>query len=127
MEMLDYVKQTPGKIRENINDKEKLITPLVDLFKIRKYENVVIVASGSSLNAAMMATTYMEKRLQCPVTAITPELFELKQTLDFKKSFILFISQSGASTNILHALKYMDKVNAKKIVLTSNLKKSIFC
>lgn len=125
MEMLDYVKKTPDKVAENISNKEKLVTPLVDLFKANNFENVLIVASGSSLNAAMMATAYMEKRLQCSVTTITPELFELKQNVDFKNSFILFISQSGASTNILHALKYMDQVNAKKIVLTSNLKSEV--
>lgn len=125
MEMLNYIKKTPDKIIENISNKEKLVTPLVNLFKSESCESVIIVASGSSLNAAMMATTYMEKRLQCSVTTITPELFELDQTVDLKNSFILFISQSGASTNILHALKYMDNIKAKKIVLTSNLKSEV--
>lgn len=35
MKMLDYVKASPQKVKENINDKESLVTPLVKLFVIK--------------------------------------------------------------------------------------------
>ncbi len=121
MKMLDYVKASPQKVKENINDKESLVTPLVKLFCDQNFVSVIIVASGSSMNAAKMAQPYMVKRLGCPVSIITPELFELIEPINFNKTFVFFISQSGASTNILHAMNYMKKLSHQTILLTGNV------
>lgn len=121
MEMLDYVKATPKKIKENINNKNDLVVPLVNLFLKQKFVSVIIIASGSSMNAAEMAKPYVTNLLNCPVTVMTPELFELTTSIDFSNNFIFFISQSGASTNILHALQYLKNLGHQTIALTGNV------
>ena len=121
MKMLDYVKASPQKVKENISQKEHLVTPLVRLFCEQNYVSVTIIASGSSMNAAKMTQTFMAKRLNCPVSVITPELFELLQSTGFSNSFIFFVSQSGASTNILHAMNYIKTLDRQTILLTGNV------
>lgn len=121
MKMLDYVKASPQKVKDNINEKENLVTPLVRLFCDQDYVSVIIIASGSSMNAAQMVQKYMANRLNRPVSVITPELFELLQAADFSNTFIFFVSQSGASTNILHAMNYMKTLDRRTILLTGNI------
>lgn len=121
MEMLDYVKVTPAKLKENIADKNSLVSPLVNLFFKQKNGSVTIIASGSSFNAVMMSKPYLKMRLARSVEVVTPELFELTRTSKNMKNFTLFVSQSGASTNILHAMKYVNERNGRTIALTGNI------
>lgn len=120
MEMLDYVKVTPAKLKENIADKNNLVSPLVNLFFKQKNGSVTIAASGSSFNAVMMSKPYLKMRLARSVEVVTPELFELTRTSKNMNNFTFFVSQSGASTNILHAMKFVNERNGRTIALTGN-------
>jgi glucoselysine-6-phosphate deglycase len=122
MEMLDYIQTTPKVLRENIGRAKELTDGLVQDFLETDPGEVTIVASGSSYNASMMAQEFMTRSLRENVHVITPELFVLTLQDNASKQFVLFVSQSGASTNILKALKVAKQAGLKTRLLTSNLK-----
>ena len=48
--MLDYVKETPGVLRKNIEQYETLLEPLMKEVQGKEIKRILLVASGSSHN-----------------------------------------------------------------------------
>lgn len=121
MKMQDFVKYSETKMETNFTDRKVLIKPIVEIYKKSIYKNIVIIASGSSYNAALMAKEFLINVLKLPVQVQTPEY-----TIEFgmiypKDSFVIVISQSGSSTNIIHCLKKLKKDGIEEVSLTGNL------
>lgn len=116
--MMDYINETPAIVLNNINNSKQLVSKLVDFYLENEYENIVVVASGSSYNGAMCARTYMRKYLQCEVKMLNPFTFV---NYEFQyinpKSMMAFISQSGCSTNTLDAIRFAKEKGCKTVCL----------
>lgn len=115
--MMDYISGAPDKIKENLSDSgwcENLAG-----FMKREKERLVIVASGSSCNAANCAKMFMQKTLDIEIEVVTPYTFS-HYYIPVKKWSYLLISQSGNSTHILQVLKRLKEEECSLHIITDN-------
>jgi glucoselysine-6-phosphate deglycase len=119
--MMTYIKESPRQIDKNAQRSVPLTKQLVDLYVNGGYEDIVIIASGSSYNASQAAKPFMTKYLNRNVIIITPSSFNYGQYLPKAKDFCFVISQSGCSTNSIEALKQLRKQKRPPIGITGNI------
>lgn len=116
--MMDYINETPEVVLNNVKNSKALVGKLVDFYLENGYQDVVVVASGSSYNGAMCARTYMRKYLQCEVKMLAPFTFvNYEHQYINPKSMLVFISQSGCSTNTLDAIRFAKEKGCKTVCL----------
>lgn len=116
--MMDYIQQTPEVCFQLIQDVDQAVGPLIDFYQANHYNNIVIVASGSSYNGAMCARNYMRQFLQCEVKILTPFSFvSYEHHYIHPQSMLVFISQSGCSTNTLDAIRLAKEKGYQTVAL----------
>ncbi|MFA1563060.1 SIS domain-containing protein [Aliivibrio fischeri] len=123
--MMTYIKQQPeilnsianGLLSEQINAAIGKVTPK-DVSRMR----IVMVASGTSLNAAKAAS----ERFSCPVECYYPYDFTMYNNLDSydENTFFIFISQGGSSLSTYMALQHV-KGKFKTLALVGDASKPI--
>lgn len=118
--MLDYIEATPEKIIENAKNPKELTKTLTDEYISNKYNEIYIVASGSSFNSSICAQPFMEDILGVRVNVLSPSNFTNYYKHN-KNDFIFVISQSGYSTNAIEALKRARELGIKAIGITSDV------
>ena len=69
--MLDYIASCPAFIRDNVARSAELTQPLVDEFVSGGYQNIWIVACGSSANGALCARQFVRRCLGCEVKLVS--------------------------------------------------------
>ncbi len=118
--MLDYIEMTPSKVVENAREPKELTKTLTAEYLSNNYNEIYIVASGSSHNASVCAQPFMEDILGVRVNVISPSNFTNYYKHN-KSDFIFIISQGGYSTNSIEALKKAKEFGIKAIGITSDL------
>ena len=118
--MLDYVKETPGVLRTNIEQYTTLVDPLMKEVQGKEIKRILLVASGSSHNACYCARSFVEKVSGLEVRIITPYTFTYYENDIKENDLVLVVTQSGLSTNAIEALKIIKKKECKAICLTGN-------
>ncbi len=118
--MLDYIELTPTKVLENARNPKELTKTLTDEYISNKYNEVCIVASGSSYNSSICAKPFMEHILGVRVNVLSPSNFTNYYEHN-KSDFIFIISQSGYSTNAIAALQKAKELGIKAIGVTSDV------
>lgn len=119
---MEYYVRISGKaIVKNVERRKELTESIVDEYTKSNKKDICIIASGSSLNGAMMAESFMNKYMNCNVICISPTDY-----LDYKKEFvkdrfIILVSQSGCSTNVIRAAEDLNKDGISYVALTGNL------
>lgn len=116
--MLTYVHEEPEVLKKIIDE--------FDFMEFKqqlpeRIDRVLILATGSSLNAALSAKYYLEKFAQIIVTIEEPYNFQHYGRFDKNTDLILSISQSGKSTSTINVLEDMQGYQIPVIVLTSNM------
>ena len=118
--MLDYVKETPGVLRTNIEQYTALVEPLMKEVQQKEIKRILLVASGSSHNACYCARSFVEKVSGLEVRIITPYTFTYYENDIKETDLVLVVTQSGLSTNAIEALKIIKKKQCRAICLTGN-------
>ncbi|MDD3335682.1 MAG: SIS domain-containing protein [Eubacteriales bacterium] len=100
--MIDYILEQPEALKRVMEGRKEDAKEFVELLKKNGSSRIYLIGSGSSLNAAKAAAPLMEDLLHIEVTPIASSRCGdvLKE-----KSFLLFISQGGNSTNTVAAIK----------------------
>lgn len=80
-----------------------------------KGNNWLILATGSSINAAYSAKYYIEKILDVYLTIEEPFKFHYYEKLKEETDNVIGISQSGESTSTIDALKAIKKLKLEQI------------
>lgn len=120
--MKDYIYETPHRVLHNLSVAKKLVDPLVNLYTQKNYDQITFVASGSSYTALHCARNHLCKTLQTDIKIINPFTFAHYDYQYVKDNhFVVIVSQSGASTNCIDALKKLSEINHEKYVLTGNV------
>lgn len=120
-DMRDYIKGTPNIILENLNDVKGLVFPLYEVYSKQDYKRIILVCSGSSYTASQAARLYMEDTLSVSVDVINPFTFTNYYAENIKEDeFVLIISQSGASSNCIDALKKLNSIGRQALILTAD-------
>ena len=100
----------------NINTKE---------FPIKKWNRIIICASGSSKNAGEIAKYVIESLAKIPCSIEYASEFAHKDTPLGKNDLFVAISQSGNTADTFEALMKAKKAGAKTFALTNNIESKI--
>lgn len=118
--MHEYILDQHLALKENLNNRKSLTKTLVDEYLSGNYEDLVIVASGSSYNASMAVRYFMMNTLKNNVKVLTPNTFNHYESKLKKSEFVFVISQSGCSTNAIATLRLIKENGKKAIGVTGN-------
>ena len=83
--------------------------------------DIVLVASGSSYNAAVVSKHFFENISKIKVSVEYASEFAFKEVQFSPKTLYIFISQSGKSADTLKAFKKAKNKGAKTLCITNNL------
>lgn len=118
--MHDYILDIPDAVLRNLSDRMRICSPITEHFTSFAYKRVVIIATGSSYNAALCALEGMKKNLGLPIEVITPFYFEHYFSAG-KADYLIFASQSGYSTNVISAIRKAEKMSLSNVCVTGHL------
>lgn len=121
MRMQDYVRYSSTKLRENFEKRDELVDQVSNFFQKDKYHSLTLIASGSSYNSVAMVKDSLQAIIRLPVNLYTPEYVLEFGIINCKSSFVIVISQSGSSTNIIDCLKYLRNKKIFSISLSGNV------
>lgn len=119
--MFQYINETPGQCRENIEHSKELTKTIVDAFLEKDYKRIEIIASGSSYNGALTAKFFVEKVLKMKVEVITSFTMNHYEEIFDDTTFYVGMGQSGRSMNTNHAMKKVQDHGHKIVGVTGNV------
>lgn len=109
--MYDYALGANERMMRNLSETTSDIERLVSRYRHHLARggrpSLRIVASGSSLHAALCVRDYMAQELSAPVSVVSPGRYVGYGNLHRDGSFELAVSQSGYSTNVIAAIEAM--------------------
>ena len=114
--MLDYIQATAPTLTENLNNSKQITQTLVNEYVNNNYNGITIVACGSSYNGSMCARYFLMKYLKADVNLINPFTF-VNHEHNFENKMMVFVSQSGCSTNTIECLKLMKNEGKRSVAL----------
>jgi len=119
--MLDCIKRTPrcmGEIIENaMGNTQGVISYLGE--DINNINEIVVIGSGSSHNAAVTANSFMEKVAGLPVRPYVPNQF-VKKELYNPEALYVFVSQTGTSALVEDMVKKVNDMGFRTMALTEH-------
>ena len=118
--MLDYITTSPQYIRENVARSAELTRPMVEEFVNGGYQNLWIVACGSSSNGSLCARQFIRRHLKCEVKLVTPFQFVISEHDFAPTDMVVVVSQSGYSLNALDAVRVVQEQGRRCIGLTGD-------
>lgn len=95
--------------------RKELLNDFVSFCLKQKPDRIYLLGSGTSFTASSTAAPYMERLLQTEVTSIVPSS---SGVLYGERPLVIASSQSGRSTNTLHAIREIKKKDAVVVTLT---------
>ncbi len=119
--MADYVKESAEMMRHNIENSAALTDSLVTEYLENAYQNIWMVASGSSYNGCECARLFLQKMLKCQVKLVSPFQFLYADHDVPDRDMVVFVSQSGYSRNTIEAAAFMKKRGRKAVILTGDM------
>lgn len=119
--MLDFILETREVGITNLNERKELVSKLVEIYDEGQYQDICIIASGSSGNAAQCARIFMKELLKCEVKIVSPFTFEHYESDIKDATFALVISQSGYSTNAIEALRKIKEMGRLAVGITGDI------
>src|SRR6202042_3020456 len=101
LQMLDEIRQQPETLAATLTSELRRIEKFRALMRRRKPRLAVIVARGTSDNAAQFGRYLIEITTGIPVSLAAPSVHSIYNArLDYKDALVVGISQSGESTDI---------------------------
>lgn len=118
-ELIHCIEDSKVKGLELINNYQKYRDDVNCLTTLQEF---IIVGSGSSYNAALLAKSFIENELNIKVTLYYPNDFlnYTNYSLVSKQSTIIFISQSGQTKLVVEAAKRMNELGIETIAVTED-------
>lgn len=119
--MWDYINEQVDVLNKILNNEEKTFSS-IDSAVLNK-KNIIITASGSSLNAAMILKPIVESEFNVSITIENP--FHLRNYSNLLKSetkdkLLIALSQTGKSIGTLECIKEANKSGLETIGITAN-------
>lgn len=112
--------QTPAVIAR-ILDNSSEIAEIADLIKGQRFKSVMIVARGTSDNAAHFLKQLIEVEIGIPVGLASPSIVTIYGAkLDYPDSLVIAISQSGQSPDLITYLEAAKSGGAVTLSMTND-------
>jgi glucosamine--fructose-6-phosphate aminotransferase (isomerizing) len=94
--MLEEIRQQPAALARMLTGEMRRVEKLKRLLQKRRPRLIVLVARGTSDNAALFGRYLLEITTGIPVSLCAPSISTLYQTrLDYRDALVVAISQSG--------------------------------
>jgi glucosamine--fructose-6-phosphate aminotransferase (isomerizing) len=104
--MLQEIAEQPAALEKTIAEERAKIAKLGDVLKRREIDLIVLVARGSSDNAALFGRYLLEITTGIPVSLSAPSVHTLYQAkLNLKRALVIGVSQSGEGEDINRVLE----------------------
>ena len=94
--MMTYILEQPAMFGKMLADRAGIAAPFAEALQKAQPDRLILVASGTSRNAAAAAAPFMEWALDLPVDVTAPS--GLGRIVG-KRPFLIFVSQGGNSSN----------------------------
>ena len=118
--MLEEIRQQPEALERTLKSGLAGVGELKQLVGARRPRMIVLVARGSSDNAAQFGRYLLEITTGIPVSLSAPSIFTLYgSTVDLAGALVVAISQSGESTDTNLVLERARKVGAMTVGITN--------
>jgi glucosamine--fructose-6-phosphate aminotransferase (isomerizing) len=124
--MLDEIHQQPAAIERTIRRESKKIESFAARLKANRPRLIVLVARGSSDNAALFGRYLIEMTTGIPVSLAAPAIHTLYKTkLDLRDALVIGISQSGEGDDINFTLENAGACGATTLAITNEARSTI--
>jgi glucosamine--fructose-6-phosphate aminotransferase (isomerizing) len=118
--MLDEIGQQPTALERTIKRENPRITRFATSLKNNPPRLIVLVARGSSDNAAMFGRYLLEISTGIPVSLAAPSVHTLYHTrMDLRDTLVIGISQSGEGADINLVLENSKQCGARTLAITN--------
>ena len=118
--MLAEIEQQPAALERTIKREGGRITRFAESLTRRRPRLIVLVARGSSDNAALFGRYLLEISTGIPVSLAAPAVHTLYRTrLDLRETLVIGISQSGEGTDINMVLENASRCGATTLAITN--------
>ena len=118
--MLAEIRQQPAVLERTIRREGRRIARFADSLKKRRTRLIVLVARGSSDNAALFGRYLLEISTGIPVSLAAPAVHTLyRARLDLADALVIGISQSGEGTDINMVLENSRRGGAATLAITN--------
>ena len=119
--MIKEIEEIPQTVKRLINkyydDGKYLFDP--NLIKdLEESDHIIFIACGTSYHAGLVGGRYFEKYNKSASRFIASE-WAFHPTYPGKKPFIIMISQSGETADLIHCLKIIKEHNLKNLIITN--------
>src|SRR5690606_3647451 len=118
--MLDEIGEQPAVLEKTINEEQETATRIGDLIRSRDIDVIVLVARGSSDNAALFGRYLLEVTTGIPVSLSAPSVFTLYNAkLRLSRALVIGVSQSGEGDDINFVLDRAKASGAFTVAVTN--------
>src|SRR6185369_5637792 len=118
--MLSEIAEQPAALTRTISEERNKIAKLGQTLKGRDIDLIVLVARGSSDNAALFGRYLLEIKTGIPVSLSAPSVHTLYQAkLNLKHALVIGVSQSGEGEDINRVLENARASGAFTIGITN--------
>ncbi|MGD9561178.1 MAG: SIS domain-containing protein [Pyrinomonadaceae bacterium] len=118
--MLTEILEQPEALRRTIEGEREKVTRIGDFLRQKDIDLIVLVARGSSDNAALFGRYLLEVTTGIPVSLSAPSVFTLYNAkLRLKRAVVIGVSQSGEGADINIALESAKASGAFTIGITN--------
>ena len=124
--MLEEIAEQPAVLERTIAAERGKLTRLGDFFRQKDIDLIVLVARGSSDNAALFGRYLLEVTTGIPVSLSAPSVVTLYNAiLNLKRALVIGVSQSGEGTDINQVLESAKASGAYTLAITNEADSSM--
>lgn len=124
--MLQEIAEQPEVLERTIAAEREKMTRLGDFLRQKDIDLIILVARGSSDNAALFGRYLIEVTTGIPVSLSAPSIFTLyRAKLRLKRAVVIGVSQSGEGEDINHVLERSREFGAFTIGITNEADSSM--
>ena len=87
--------------------------------KIKQSDHIIFLGCGTSYHASLVGGRYFEEMLEIPTASYIASEWAFHPMFPGKKPFIIFISQSGETADLIHCLKIVKERNYDTLIITN--------
>ncbi len=120
--MYQYVYETREAALHIVDNSAKLCEKFAAQFAAKKYQRILLTASGTSNNSCITAKYFMEKMLGIPCVISTSYDFAHYETIFYPETdLVVAVTQEGESTNTIDAIERANAMGMDTYVVTEDL------
>src|SRR6478672_4273026 len=118
--MLQEIAEQPAALAKTISEERAKIARLGQRLQQREIDLIVLVARGSSDNAALFGRYLLETTTGIPVSLAAPSVYTLYGgKLDLQRAIVVGVSQSGEGDDINFVLQRAKEAGACVLGITN--------